>query len=115
MPESADFVLYWWRKAAALVRVGTARRFGLIATNSLRQTLNRRVVEAHLKAAPVSLSGDNAAITGDNAKQGKKGVKTAFPSISPQPTPALSLPFAIPIHPWVVAAVRIAVALTPLR
>ena len=50
VPESADFVMYWWNHAAALVREGRARRFGLITTNSLRQTFNRRVIEAHLSA-----------------------------------------------------------------
>lgn len=52
VPESADFVLYWWHKAAELVRTGKAKRFGLITTNSLRQTFARRVVQAHLSAVP---------------------------------------------------------------
>jgi hypothetical protein len=46
--ENADFVMYWWHKAAALVRAGAVRRFGLITTNSLRQSFNRRVVQPHL-------------------------------------------------------------------
>jgi hypothetical protein len=50
VPESADFVMYWWNHAAGEVRSGRARRFGLITTNSLRQTFNRRVIEAHLNA-----------------------------------------------------------------
>jgi hypothetical protein len=48
VPESADFVMHWWSRAAALVTAGSARRFGLITTNSLRQTFNRRVVQAAL-------------------------------------------------------------------
>lgn len=44
VPESADFVMYWWHRAAQLVRAGEAERFGFITTNSLRQTFNRRVV-----------------------------------------------------------------------
>ncbi len=52
VPESADFVLYWWHKAAELVRTGMARRFGLITTNSLSQTFARRVVQAQLIAQP---------------------------------------------------------------
>jgi hypothetical protein len=55
VPESADFVMYWWHMAALAVREGRARRFGFITTNSLRQTFNRRVVEAHLKAAQTPL------------------------------------------------------------
>jgi len=88
MPQSADFVMYWWDKAALAARgwkpatdktraKGT-RRFGLITTNSLRQTFNRKVLEPHMS----------------------------------DPKTALSLTFAIPDHPWVDAgdgaAVRIA-------
>ena len=84
MPQSADFVMFWWEKAARMARAfdrkkgkGT-RRFGLITTNSLRQTFNRRVLEPHLN----------------------------------DPKKPLSLLFAIPDHPWVDtlygAAVRIA-------
>ena len=50
--ESADFVMYWWHKAAELVRTGKVRRFGLITTNSLTQTFNRRVVQAQCNALP---------------------------------------------------------------
>ncbi|MDP2795775.1 MAG: hypothetical protein Q8O25_17100 [Sulfurisoma sp.] len=48
MPESADLVMFWWHKAAALVTAGKLKRFGLITTNSLTQTFNRRVLERHL-------------------------------------------------------------------
>jgi SAM-dependent methyltransferase len=50
LPESCDYVMYWWHKAAELVRRGTVRQFGFIATNSLRQTFNRRVIQPHLEA-----------------------------------------------------------------
>ena len=56
VPDSADYVMFWWDKAAELTRAGKVRRFGLITTNSLRQTFNRRVLEHHLSAAePLSL------------------------------------------------------------
>ncbi|MCC7279279.1 MAG: class I SAM-dependent DNA methyltransferase, partial [Chromatiaceae bacterium] len=56
VPESVDFVMYWWERAAELARAGRIRRFGFITTNSLRQTFNRRVIERHLQAAePLSL------------------------------------------------------------
>jgi hypothetical protein len=58
MNESADFVMYWWDRAAELVtRKGTRlQRFGLVTTNSLTQTFQRRVLERHFKAkARVSL------------------------------------------------------------
>src|SRR5690606_12158963 len=51
VPDSAEFVMYWWHHAANLVRSGSAKRFGFITTNSLRQAFNRRVIEAHLSAA----------------------------------------------------------------
>jgi len=51
MPESADFVMYWWHHAAQLTRRGAVERFGFITTNSIKQTFNRRVLEAHLSNA----------------------------------------------------------------
>ncbi|BAU58123.2 hypothetical protein HH1059_14150 [Halorhodospira halochloris] len=56
VPESADFVMYWWHLAAGKVRQGQAQRFGFITTNSLRQTFNRRVLEPHLNDAKRPLS-----------------------------------------------------------
>jgi len=48
VPESADLVMFWWHHAAQLVARGEVRRFGLITTNSLKQTFNRRVVQGAL-------------------------------------------------------------------
>ena len=56
VPDSADFVMYWWHKAAEKVRHGETLRFGFITTNSLRQTFNRRVLEPHLNDAKKPLS-----------------------------------------------------------
>jgi hypothetical protein len=57
VPESADFVMYWWHQAAQQVRTGRVERFGFITTNSLRQTFNRRVIEHHLNAKePLTLA-----------------------------------------------------------
>lgn len=58
VPDSADFVMYWWHTAAETVRHGQAQRFGFITTNSLRQTFNRRVLEPHLgdTKKPLSLA-----------------------------------------------------------
>ncbi len=52
VPESADFVMYWWHHAAELTREGQLRRFGLITTNSLPQAFNRRVVQTQMEAQP---------------------------------------------------------------
>lgn len=58
IPESADFVMYWWHIAAEAVRAGSAQQFGFITTNSIKQTFNRRVVQAQLEAKknPLSLA-----------------------------------------------------------
>nr|HRM00190.1 class I SAM-dependent DNA methyltransferase [Acidovorax sp.] len=48
IPESADFVMFWWHHAAAQVAAGHTRRMGLITTNSLTMVFNRRVVQAAL-------------------------------------------------------------------
>ena len=48
VPESADLVMFWWHHAAQLVAQGEVQRFGLITTNSLKQTFNRRVVQSAL-------------------------------------------------------------------
>lgn len=53
VPDSADFVMFWWARAAALVASGKAQRMGLITTNSLRQNFNRRVVQAALDKSTV--------------------------------------------------------------
>ncbi|WFP61437.1 DNA methyltransferase [Mesorhizobium sp. WSM4904] len=58
MNPAADFVMYWWDRAAELlVRKGTRlRRFGFVTTNSITQVFQRRVIERHLSgASPVSL------------------------------------------------------------
>ena len=62
MPQSADLVMFWWEKAALAARAFSAktgkgtRSFGLITTNSLRQTFNRRVLEPHLNDPKKPLS-----------------------------------------------------------
>jgi len=56
--DSADFVMYWWDRAAELLtKKGTSlRRFGFVTTNSISQIFQRRVMEPYLKAKkPISL------------------------------------------------------------
>ncbi|GAA4383219.1 class I SAM-dependent DNA methyltransferase [Hymenobacter koreensis] len=57
VPESADFVMYWWDNAAELVRLGKTEQFGFITTNSISMTFNRRVVQRHIEdeKAPLSI------------------------------------------------------------
>ena len=115
VPESSDFVMYWWHLSALLTRRGTFERFGLITTNSIRQTFNRRVIEAALLPSPVGRGGGGEG----TAKRGAASAAAPSSGAARHLLPAgegkeqpLSLVFAIPDHPWVDAvdgaAVRIA-------
>ncbi len=57
VPDASDLVMYWWQHAAASVQERNLNRFGLITTNSIRQTFNRQIVNSFLssKKLPVSL------------------------------------------------------------
>lgn len=55
VPGGVDLVMYWWERAASLVRAGAVRRFGMITTNSITQVSNRAVIQPHLDAG-LSLS-----------------------------------------------------------
>jgi hypothetical protein len=44
LTDSADFVMYWWSRAASLVASGEVLRAGLITTNSIAQIQNRQVI-----------------------------------------------------------------------
>ena len=44
VPDSADFVMYWWNSAARLVAMGAVRSAGLITTNSITSPFNKRIV-----------------------------------------------------------------------
>jgi hypothetical protein len=48
VPETSDYVMYWWEKAALAVASGATRRFGLITTNSIVQAYSRRLLERHI-------------------------------------------------------------------
>lgn len=52
MNESADFVMYWWDRAAELLtsKKTSLKRLGFVTTNSITQVFNRRVLERHLGA-----------------------------------------------------------------
>lgn len=54
MPRAADYVLYWWERAAqALAARGSPLiRFGFVTTNSITQTFGRRVIARALEASP---------------------------------------------------------------
>jgi type II restriction/modification system DNA methylase subunit YeeA len=44
VPGAADFVMYWFAKAHEYLSTGSLLRFGLVATNSVRQKTNRSVI-----------------------------------------------------------------------
>lgn len=53
MNDSADFVMYWWDRAARLLTAKGSRlvRFGFVTTNSITQVFQRRVIERHLSGS----------------------------------------------------------------
>jgi hypothetical protein len=48
VPETSDYVMYWWHKAALIVKRGKAKRFGFITTNSIGNSYSRGLIEEHL-------------------------------------------------------------------
>lgn len=93
VPASADLVMYWWDRAARLVRQGGVRRFGLITTNSITQTFNRRVTSAHLD--PDEAQTPSSLQTSGGARRAEGSA-----SAEVQPAPPLALAYAIADHPW---------------
>lgn len=58
VPQSADFVMQWWDRAANLLTMqgSPLKRFGFVTTNSIKQTFSQRVIEGYLGGdAPLSL------------------------------------------------------------
>lgn len=50
VPETADYVMYWWYRAAREVAEGRTMRAGLLTTNTITQGQNRGIVEAAEKS-----------------------------------------------------------------
>jgi hypothetical protein len=48
LPQKADYVIYWWDKAAKILVGGDIRKFGFITTNSVTQLFQRRVLQSHV-------------------------------------------------------------------
>ncbi|MFM2062239.1 MAG: hypothetical protein RLZZ507_1909 [Cyanobacteriota bacterium] len=56
VPDSCDYVMYWWYKAAKLTATQKINRFGFVTTNSITQTFNRRVIsDALTSTQPIHL------------------------------------------------------------
>ena len=55
--KSTDFVMYWWQRSSELVASRTARRFGLVTTNSITMAFNRVILEQALTSKnPISIA-----------------------------------------------------------
>lgn len=52
VPDTSDLVMYWWNHVAQLIKSKNLNRFGLIATNSIRQTQNRKLLSSYLNGDP---------------------------------------------------------------
>jgi hypothetical protein len=55
VPETADYVMYWWNHAAHLLRRQDIRQFGFITTNSITQPATRRLIAQHLDDGQISI------------------------------------------------------------
>jgi hypothetical protein len=56
IPDTIDYVLYWWHQAANRVRRGMINAFGFITTNTIKQTWQRKVIDFHLtQKTPIDL------------------------------------------------------------
>ncbi|GCL37842.1 type II restriction enzyme, methylase subunit; N6 adenine-specific DNA methyltransferase protein [Sphaerospermopsis reniformis] len=56
VPDTVDFVMYWWHKAADLVSSKKLKRFGFITTNSISQIRQRSLIDLHFnKNNPVRI------------------------------------------------------------
>lgn len=56
VPKSGNFFLQWWDRSASLLEQGQIIRFGLVTSNTISQTLNRKVLSAHLnRESPISI------------------------------------------------------------
>jgi hypothetical protein len=54
--DTVDYVMYWWDKAAELVRLEKIEKFGFITTNTIRQVWQRKVIDFHLnQKKPIQL------------------------------------------------------------
>ncbi|MDP1832316.1 MAG: hypothetical protein Q8K67_09680 [Geothrix sp.] len=110
VPDTVDFVLYWWHRAALEVRTGRARRFGLITTNSLRQVRQRGVL-AHHCSVPLTVPHRSSPVKKKRTGEERGETVRKHEGLSP-----LKLLWAIADHPWQGgAAVRIAMTVGGLE
>ncbi|MFL5384088.1 MAG: class I SAM-dependent DNA methyltransferase [Longimicrobiaceae bacterium] len=87
VPDTADYVMYWWYRAAEEVTAGVTNRAGLITTNTITQKQNRAVIAtAHERGAKVVWAvADHPWV--DEA--GSAAVRVAFTILSKDARPAI--------------------------
>lgn len=56
VPDSADFVMYWWYKAAKELEKDELEQFGFITTNSITQAFNRRIIENYSDSTSITFA-----------------------------------------------------------
>jgi hypothetical protein len=49
VPDNVDWVMYWWYKAAEIMKQGGVRSFGLVTTKSISQSFARALVRPYLR------------------------------------------------------------------
>ena len=76
VPAEADLVCYWFARAQAAVGAGRVTRVGMVATNSIRGGVNRRVLEPLAQAGAITAAWSDAAWTLDGAAVCKTACKT---------------------------------------
>ncbi|MBD2160834.1 class I SAM-dependent DNA methyltransferase [Limnothrix sp. FACHB-1083] len=48
LPDTLDYVMYWWHRSAQCIEKHNLYSFGLITTNTIRQSRQRKVIDLHL-------------------------------------------------------------------
>jgi hypothetical protein len=57
VPETVDYVMYWWNNAAELCKTMKIQRFGFITTNTICQVWQRKLIDSHFsKQNPIQLN-----------------------------------------------------------
>ncbi|MBE9218400.1 class I SAM-dependent DNA methyltransferase [Dolichospermum flos-aquae] len=48
VPDTVDFVMYWWHKAAQLAQDNKVEKFAFISTNTIQQVRQRKIIDFYL-------------------------------------------------------------------
>lgn len=74
VPDTSDYVMYWWHRAAELVRSGQTQRFGFITPSSVRQRNVGKTIQHHLSQKPplnLVFAVPDHPWTGPNVREGR--------------------------------------------